>query len=182
MRRLIVLLPVAAFAALVAVMGSLLTDSERNSDLSVLPSALIGRPAPAFDLPAVSPDVPGGFSTADLRGQVSVVNVFASWCVPCLAEHPQIARIAEGGIPVYGLNHRDKPDDAGNWLRRHGNPYTAVGADLDGRISVEWGVTGVPETFIIDAEGVVAYKHVGPVTADALKNKILPMLRKTEGG
>lgn len=182
MRRLIVILPVAAFAALIGVMASLLTDSERNNDPSRLPSALIGKPVPAFELPAVSPDLPGGFSNADLRGRVTVLSVFASWCVPCLAEHPQISEIAKTGTPVYGLNHRDKPEDAENWLRRHGNPYTAVGADLNGRTSVEWGVTGVPETFIIDADGRIAYKHVGPVTPDALKEKILPLLRRTEGG
>jgi len=182
MRRLIVILPVAIFAALIGVMASLLTDSERNSDLSRLPSALIGQPVPAFELPAVTPGVPGGFSNADLLGRVTVLSVFASWCVPCLAEHPQITRIAETGTPVYGLNHRDKPEDAEKWLRRHGNPYIAVGADLNGRASVEWGVTGVPETFIIDVSGRIAYKHVGPVTPDALNEKIMPLLRRTRGG
>ena len=182
MRRLIVILPVAIFAALIGVMASLLTDSERNSDLSRLPSALIGQPVPAFELPAVTRGLPGGFSSADLRGRVTVLSVFASWCVPCLAEHPQITQIAETGTPIYGLNHRDKPEDAENWLRRHGNPYTAVGADLNGRASVEWGVTGVPETFIIDASGRIAYKHVGPVTPDALNEKIMPLLRRTRGG
>ncbi len=182
MHRLIVILPVALFAGLIGVMVALLTDSERNSDLSRLPSPLIGKPAPAFDLPAVAESVPGGFSTRDLKGQVSVVNVFASWCVPCLAEHPMISQLAGQGVAVYGINHRDKPDAATNWLRRHGNPYIAVGADLDARASLDWGVTGVPETFIINANGVIAYKHVGPVTKDVLNKKILPKLREAEGG
>ena len=182
MQRLVVFLPVAVFAALVGLMISLLTNAERNDDLTRLPSPLVGKPAPEITLPAINATIPGGFSTADLKGQVSLVNVFASWCVPCLVEHPNIARIAELGTPVYGINHRDKPEAADTWLRRHGNPYTAVGADLDARASIEWGVTGVPETFIINANGVVTYKHVGPITQDAMDNKILPKLREAAGG
>ena len=182
MRRLVVLIPVAVFAALVGVMASLLTDTERNDNLARLPSALIDKPAPGFALPQVDPSVPGGFATENLKGQVSVINVFASWCVPCLAEHPHITRIAEAGVPVYGINHRDRPEDAVNWLRRHGNPYTAVGADADARVSLEWGVTGVPETFIVDANGIIVYKHVGPVTQDTLENRIMPKLREAERG
>lgn len=175
MRRLAVILPAALFAALVVVMFVLLTEEGR--DASVLPSPLVGKPAPAVDLPPVAESVPGGFSTEDLKGRVSLVNVFASWCVPCLAEHPIVTRLAESGVPVYGINHRDKPADAVAWLKRHGNPYTAVGADPDGRASLDWGVTGVPETFIIGPEGTVVYKHVGPMTADALEQRILPQLR-----
>lgn len=182
MRRLVGILPVAVFAGLVGIMISLLTDSERNDDLSRLPSALVGKPAPMMSLPAVNETIPGGFATTDLRGKVSIINVFASWCVPCLAEHPQITELAEQGISVYGINHRDRPEAAATWLRRHGNPYLAVGADTDARASLDWGVTGVPETFIIDANGVVTYKHVGPITQDALNRKILPMLREAEGG
>lgn len=182
MRRLIVIVPVAVFATLVGIMGTLLTDSERNTDISRLPSPLVGKPAPAISLPAVAAGVPGGFSTDDLKGHVTVVNVFASWCVPCLAEHPLITELAEAGTRVFGINHRDKPEDAVKWLRRNGNPYMAVGSDTDARASLEWGVTGVPETFIIDANGVIVYKHVGPITRDALKRKILPKLREAEGG
>ena len=182
MRRLLVILPIAVFAALVGLMFALLTDDERNEDLSRLPSPLIGKPAPVIDLPPVNADIPGGFATRDLQARVSLVNVFASWCVPCLAEHPFIARLAEQGVPVYGINHRDKPKDAARWLRRHGNPYTAVGADSDARASLDWGVTGVPETFIINAEGVITYKHTGPITAKDLKTKILPKLQEAAGG
>ena len=182
MRRFAVILPVALFAGLMGVMIALLTDDERNADLSRLPSPLVGQPAPVINLPAINADIPGGFSTGELAGKVSLVNVFASWCVPCLAEHPLITRLAEQGIPVYGINHRDKPDAAATWLKQHGNPYTAVGADADARASLDWGVTGVPETFIINAQGVITYKHVGPLTEDDLKNKILPKLREAEGG
>jgi cytochrome c biogenesis protein CcmG/thiol:disulfide interchange protein DsbE len=182
MRRLAVIFPVALFAGLIGVMVALLTNSERNDNLSRLPSPLIGRMAPEFSLPAVDASVPGGFSTEDLKGRATVVNVFASWCVPCLAEHPVIERLAAQGVPVYGINHRDKPEAATNWLRRHGNPYTAVGADPDARASLDWGVTGVQETFIIDTSGLITYKHVGPVTQDVLEKKILPKLREAERG
>ena len=182
MRRVVIILPLAIFAALIGIMVALLTAGERNNDPSRLPSPLVGKPAPAIVLPAVADNIPGGFSTADLRGRVTLVNVFASWCVPCLAEHPLITRLAMDGIPVFGINHRDKTEDAVTWLRRHGNPYTAVGADANARASLEWGVTGVPETFIIDADGTVAYRHAGPITPDVLERKILPKLREVEGG
>tara|TARA_A100001037_G_scaffold155194_2_gene139863 strand:+ start:133 stop:681 length:549 start_codon:yes stop_codon:yes gene_type:complete len=182
MRRLAVILPIALFAAMIGVMASLLTNPERNNDPSRLPSPLVGKPAPETFLPAVAEGIPGGFSTDNLKGRVTIVNVFASWCVPCLIEHPLITELAEDGVPVFGINHRDKANDAVTWLTRHGNPYLAVGFDADARASLEWGVTGVPETFIIDADGIIAYKHVGPITPDVLESKILPKLREAEGG
>jgi len=182
MRRLIVILPVLLFAALLGVMAALLTDSERNNDPSRLPSPLVGKPAPAISLPPIADNIPGGFSSEDLKGEVTIVNVFASWCVPCLAEHPLITKLAADGVRVYGINHRDKAADAATWLRRHGNPYNAIGFDADARASLEWGVTGVPETFIIDPNGIIAYKHAGPITPDVLERKILPKLREVEGG
>ena len=111
-----------------------------------------------------------------------VLDVFASWCVPCLAEHPLITELAEAGTRVYGINHRDTADDAITWLRRHGNPYAAIGFDADARASLEWGVTGVPETFIIDRDGTIAYKHTGPLTRDVLERRIVPKLREVAGG
>lgn len=182
MRRLAIILPVALFAAFLGVMATLLTDGERNNNPSRLPSPLVGKPAPAISLPAVAEGIPGGFSTDDLKGQVTIVNVFASWCVPCLAEHPLITQLAAEGKRVYGINYRDKADDAVTWLRRNGNPYMAIGFDPDARASLEWGVTGIPETFIIDANGTIVYKHVGPITPGALERKILPKLREIEGG
>jgi cytochrome c biogenesis protein CcmG/thiol:disulfide interchange protein DsbE len=182
MRRLVVILPVLLFAALLGVMAALLTDDERNNDPSRLPSPLVGKTAPAISLPAIAEIIPGGFSTNDLKGRVTIVNVFASWCVTCLAEHPLITKLAADGARVYGINHRDKAADAITWLRRHGNPYEAIGADTDARASLEWGVTGVPETFIIDANGKIAYKHAGPITPEVLEGKIPPKLREAEGG
>jgi cytochrome c biogenesis protein CcmG/thiol:disulfide interchange protein DsbE len=182
MRRLVVILPVLLFAALLGIMAALLTDGERNNDPSRLPSPLVGKTAPVISLPAIAENIPGGFSTEDLKGHVTIVNVFASWCITCLAEHPLITKLAADGARVYGINHRDTAADATTWLRRHGNPYEAIGADTDARASLEWGVTGVPETFIIDANGTIAYKHAGPITPEVLERKILPKLREAEGG
>ena len=178
MRRLLLILPVVAFALLIVVLGVLTFQTREGRDPSLIPSPLIGKPAPEFVLPAVNDAIAGGFATEDLRGEVTLVNVFSSWCVPCLAEHPLISRLAGDGVAVFGLNHRDTAADAAKWLQRHGNPYTAVGFDPDGRVSLEWGVTGVPETFIINAQGIVTYKYSGPITADVLERKILPKLQE----
>jgi cytochrome c biogenesis protein CcmG/thiol:disulfide interchange protein DsbE len=160
------------------VLAVLTLQTKDGRDPSLIPSALLGKPAPAVGLPAVAEDIPGGFAGADLRGRVTMVNVFASWCVPCLVEHPLITRLAEEGVAVYAINHRDTVREASRWLKKNGNPYTAVGFDPDGRASVEWGVTGVPETYIINAEGIVTFKHAGPITAKVLKDTILPKLEE----
>ena len=178
MRRVLLILPVALFAILIVVLGVLTLQTQEGRDPSLIPSPLVGKPVPEFVLPAVAENVAGGFSTDDLRGQVTMVNVFASWCIPCLAEHPLISRLAEDGLRIYGINHSDKAADAVKWLKKHGNPYSAIGFDPDGRVSLEWGVTGVPETFIINAAGIITYKHSGPITAQVLKDKILPKLQE----
>ena len=178
MRRLFVILPVALFAVLAIVLGALTLDSQRGRDPSLIPSALIGKDVPKFTLPAIAEGIPGGFATGDLAGRTTLVNIFASWCVPCLAEHPLVSRIAEEGYPVYGLNYRDTPAAAAKWLRQHGNPYTAAGSDADGRVALDWGVTGVPETFIIDAQGRILFKQTGPITPQVLEDEILPRLRR----
>ena len=177
MRRLLLIAPVALFAGLVAVLGWLMLGANEGArDASSIPSALIGKPVPTFTLPPINAHIPGGFATTDLKGRPAIVNVFASWCVPCLAEHPLITELAGKGHSVYGLNHKDAADAAANWLVRHGNPYTAVGADIDGRASIEWGVTGVPETFIVDPEGIIRFKYAGPLTADLVARKLMPVL------
>lgn len=178
MRRVFLVIPILVFAALVGVLGVLTLQTQEGRDPSLIPSPLIGKPAPQFTLPALAEDVPGGFETADLRGQVTMVNFFASWCVPCLAEHPLITRLSQDGLTVYGVNHRDTVAAATRWLKRNGNPYDAVGADPDGRVSLEWGVTGLPETFIVNADGIITYKHAGPITPADLEDKILPKLRE----
>lgn len=173
-RRLIFLLPVVGVAALAIGFAFLLT-SGRNRTL--IPSVMIDLPAPQFDLPALA-GLEGveGLATADFSGQVSLVNFFASWCVPCLAEHPLITALAANGVRVYGINHRDPPPGGVEWLARHGNPYARVGADHNARISLDWGVTGVPETFIVDAAGVIRYRHVGPLTARIIDREVRPIV------
>ena len=173
MKRLVYLLPVAIFAALALGFAIGL-----RLDPKVVPSALIDQPVPQFALPAIESGRGKGFATADLTGGVTVVNVFASWCIPCKAEHPLVTRLAQSGlVRVYGLNYKDPPAEALAWLTRLGDPYTATGADRDGRVAIDWGVYGVPETFIIDAQGRIRHKHVGPITEEALERDILPIVK-----
>ena len=178
MKRLIFLLPVLLFAGIAVWMAVPLI---RGDDPSVLPSALIDRRAPDFALPAL-PEVPGGVATSDLGGSVRLVNFFASWCVPCLAEHPLLTRLArEDGVPVLGVNYKDATADATAWLARHGNPYEKVGADADGRVAIDWGVYGVPETFIVDRDGHIRYRHAGPLTPDIVRDKLMPLIEELSG-
>lgn len=153
-------------------------------DPSEVPSPLVGKPVPEFELPALPLDgeesVPG-LSTADLKGAPALVNVFASWCIPCKAEHPLLRRLSDGKtIAIYGINYKDKPEDAIAWLRELGNPYERIGVDADGRVSIDWGVYGVPETFIVDADGIIRYRHVGPLTLRDLDETILPIIEGLE--
>lgn len=144
-----------------------------------LPSALIGRSVPEFSLPPVGGQGEG-LSSADLRGTVSLVNVWASWCVPCRTEMPLLMELAEAGtVNIYGINYKDGPDAALSFLEELGNPYTRIGADT-GRVSVDWGVYGVPETFVVDAEGRIAYKHIGPFDERSLEEKILPIVARLQ--
>ena len=148
-------------------------------DSNVLPSALIDEPAPPFDLPPLPGHEPG-FSSADLQGHVSLVNTFASWCAPCRVEHPILNGLARSKrVPVYGIDYKDKPEAALAWLAELGNPYTRIGAD-DGRVGIDWGVYGVPETFLVDRLGHIRYKHVGPLTREDVERDILPLIARLE--
>ncbi len=181
MRRLLFIVPVAALAGVAAVFYALLTD--RGRDPSIIPSPLVGRPVPAFSLPRLLGE--GGVTEADLRGAVTVFNVFASWCLPCRAEHPVLMRIAaERKVRVVGLNYKDKPEDAKKWLAELGNPYALIASDLKGRAAIDFGVYGVPETFIIDAKGIIRFKHTGPINPGDYPDRIEPVLKKllAEGG
>jgi cytochrome c biogenesis protein CcmG/thiol:disulfide interchange protein DsbE len=170
-RRFLFALPAAAFAGLAGLFAMSL-----GRDPSRVPSALIGRPAPEFSLPPVQGRTLG-LSKADLLGTVSLVNVFASWCVECRAEHPLLMRLArEKTVPIHGLNYKDAPESAARWLNTVGDPYSRTGADLDGRVSIDWGVYGVPETFVVGADGVIAYKHIGAISESALADTILPLI------
>jgi len=148
-----------------------------------VPSPLIGKPAPAFELPLVA--APGKrFSEKDMLGQVWILNVWASWCAPCLAEHPAVSELARSGAaPVIGLNYKDAREDALAWLRRNGDPYRLVAADADGRVGVDYGVYGVPETYVIDRRGVIRYKQIGPLTPEIVRGRVVPLLEelKREG-
>lgn len=170
-RRLLYALPAVGFAGIAAAFAWGLTRNPQE-----LPSALIGKPVPTFSLPPVQ-GRKLGLSSADLKGEVSLVNVFASWCVACRAEHPLFMQLAaKKVVPINGLNYKDAPQDAADWLDTLGDPYTRTGVDRDGRVAIDWGVTGVPETFVIDANGRVAYKQIGPVTRQALDETILPLI------
>jgi cytochrome c biogenesis protein CcmG/thiol:disulfide interchange protein DsbE len=173
--RLRYLFPLAAFVALTLTFGWAL-NSNRNP--SEIPSALIGKPVPQFALPAVKGRALP-LSSTDLGGVVSLVNVFASWCVACREEHPVFMQIrAENLVPIHGLNYKDRPDDAAKWLDTMGDPYTRTGADLNGRVAIDWGVYGVPETFVITKDGHIAHKHIGAVTPKDLEETILPLIRR----
>lgn len=146
-----------------------------------VPSALIGRGAPDFALPALEgADLPA-LSAADLRGPLPspvVVNFWASWCVPCIVEHPQLMRLSREGIPVLGINYKDRPADAAAFLTRHGNPFRRLGRDEPGRVAIDWGVYGVPETYLIDRQGIIRWRYAGPLTPDVLDQDLRPLLRR----
>ncbi len=172
MRRWLYLLPVAVFVLMAA---GFYVGLSRDPD--VLPSPLINEPAPQFDLPPL-PGKDKGLSTADLKGGVTLVNFFASWCVPCREEHKALSAFAAlKRIPVYGIDYKDKPKAAADWLAELGNPYTQIGAD-DGQVGIEWGVYGVPETFLVDGNGRIRYKHVGPLTQADIDKAILPLIAR----
>lgn len=147
-----------------------------------IPSALIGKPAPAFALPALPGREPG-LSSADLKGEVSLVNVFASWCAACRIEHPLLLRLKqEQVVPIHGLDYKDDPQAALGWLAQHGDPYTRVGADRSGRVGIDWGVYGVPETFVLDRNGVIVCKQIGPISERDWTRKLRPAIEAARRG
>ncbi len=183
-RRILVLLPLVVFLALTAIFLVRLF----SGDPSRIPSALIGRPAPAVDLPPVASlerdgkAIPG-LSAAEFRGNVTLVNVWASWCIPCHDEAPFLLELAgDTRIRLVGINYKDQPDNARRFLNRYGNPFIASGADQTGRAAIEWGVYGVPETFLIGRDGRIAYKLVGPISAANFEREVKPAIEKALAG
>jgi cytochrome c biogenesis protein CcmG/thiol:disulfide interchange protein DsbE len=174
MRRLLFIAPIAAFIVLVAVFGIGLTK-----DPAAIPSQLIDHLLPAFSLPGLSATAPG-FGSADLKGKPLLLNVFASWCAACPQEHPMLTRIAAEGTPVYGIDWKDTPADAIEWLGRLGNPYARVASDPTARTGIDLGVTGVPETFVVDKRGRVRYKQIGPIDGPTWEKLLKPMLARLE--
>ena len=166
-------LPVILFAALAGVFAFQLYAGKNSADL---PSALIGKTAPQTDLPPLDA-TSIGLKSADFIGRVTVLNVFASWCVPCREEHPVLLELAKDKrLTLAGLNYKDKPENALRFLGDMGNPYAVIGADISGRAGIDWGVYGVPETYVIGKDGAILYKHVGPLDMDAVKAEILPVM------
>lgn len=176
-RRLLPLLPVAIFLVLVAFFVRRLELIEEGNLPNMIPSVMINKPAPTYALPSLiagKPDV----TSADLKGHVTLVDVFASWCVPCRVEHPLLADIKKAGITLVGINYKDQPGDARAWLEKLGNPYDAIGADRDGRTGIDFGVYGVPESYLIDKQGVIRFKQTGPLTSEDIKNNLLPLAKE----
>jgi cytochrome c biogenesis protein CcmG/thiol:disulfide interchange protein DsbE len=172
MRRLIYLLPVVLFVALAAYLAKGLTQDPRK-----LPSALIDKPAPEFALPGLGERQ--GVASTDLAGEVTLVNFFASWCVPCRVEHPLLMRLAEEGkVKLYGIAYKDKPEDAEKLLAQLGDPYRRIGVDRDGRVAIDFGVYGVPETYVIDRDGRIRFRQVGPLTPEDYEKTVVPLLQQ----
>jgi cytochrome c biogenesis protein CcmG/thiol:disulfide interchange protein DsbE len=169
------MLPLGIFIVLVAFLAIGLNLNPRE-----VPSPLIGKPAPAFTLPQLhQPEAT--FAPKDLQGRVWLLNVWASWCVSCRQEHPILVDLAKRNIvPIYGLNYKDPREDALRWLKQFGDPYVLSIADVEGRVGIDYGVYGVPETYVIDKAGVIRFKQIGPVTQDVLEKTILPLIRELQ--
>jgi cytochrome c biogenesis protein CcmG, thiol:disulfide interchange protein DsbE len=171
MQRLLGLIPVLLFLTIVAALGFSLSNDPRK-----LPSMLIDKPTPVFALASLNDDGKG-FSNEDLAGRIALLNVFASWCAGCRVEHPTLMALARNGaVPIYGVNWKDRPGDGARWLNANKSPYVRVGDDRNGRLAIDLGVTGVPETFVIDRTGRIRYRHAGPITDDVWRDVLAPLL------
>ena len=169
------LLPLVIFAVVVGFLAVGLTLNPRE-----VPSPLVGKPAPDFSLPQLY-DQEKVFSSKELTGKVWLLNFWASWCSGCKTEHPVLMRIAESGeVPIYGMDYKDQREEALTWLRQWGNPYPVIAMDESGRVGIDYGVYGVPETYVIDKQGVIRYKQIGPLDDDTVATKILPLVKELE--
>lgn len=175
MNRAVLFAPVLLFAVVGIAFAIGLTR-----DPSRIPSELIDRPLPEFDLAAIE-RYPGGLSSEELKGDVSLINIFGSWCISCRVEHPMLMELAERqDTPLYGVNWRDPPGAGSDWLDRFGNPYDLIGDDADSRVAIDLGVTGAPETFLVDKEGRIRYKHIGPITPQVWTEVLEPLIAQLE--
>jgi cytochrome c biogenesis protein CcmG/thiol:disulfide interchange protein DsbE len=173
MRVLIYALPLIVFAGLAVWLATGLLDGR---DPTRIPNVLVDRPVPETDLPPL-PDRGPGLTDEALRGEVSLVNIWASWCAPCLAEHPLLTRLAEEeGLPIHGINRDTEPQAALDWLERHGDPFARVGHDPAGRAAIDWGTTGVPETFVVDADGRIRFHYAGALPVGVVERELLPLV------
>lgn len=167
-------MPLIIFALLVIMLGVGLTLNPR-----LVPSPLIGKPVPKFELPLLNQ--PGSFSDADLRGQVTLLNVWASWCFACRQEHDMVKQLSKNGFRVIGFNYKDETDDAVAWLNQFGNPYQVVVQDIDGRVAIDWGVYGAPETFLIDEQGIIRHKVIGPLSDSQKLEALMKVVKELQG-
>jgi len=172
MRRLLAIAPALVFVLVVVGFALGL-----QRDPSILPSMLVGKPLPRFALPPVRAD-DVGLASGDLTGEPALLNVFGSWCVSCRLEHPVLMRLRAEGVPIHGVDWKDAPADGARWLAEQGDPYVRVGADPGGRTAIDLGVTGAPETFIVDRRGRVRYRQVGPITREVWDEKIAPLMER----
>ncbi|MDN5849795.1 MAG: DsbE family thiol:disulfide interchange protein [Nitrococcus sp.] len=172
MKRTLLFLPLILFGAMALMLGLGLT-----SDPSQVESPLVGKPAPEFQVPGLRN--PGSsVQLSDFEGEVALINVWASWCTTCRQEHPYLMALSENGVPIYGIDYKDERSKAISWLERYGSPYQAVGFDRKGEVGMDWGVYGVPETYVIDRNGVIRYKHTGAITARSLNETLQPLIAK----
>lgn len=163
--------PLAIFVLLVAIFAFGLTLNPR-----LVPSPLINKPAPEFDLPLLNRE--GSFSHHDFKGHITLLNVWASWCFACRQEHETVTRLSQSGLRVVGFNYKDEPNDAKRWLQQFGNPYQLVVKDIDGRVGIDWGVYGAPETFVIDQQGMIRHKVIGPLDDEIVRDELMPLINK----
>jgi DsbE subfamily thiol:disulfide oxidoreductase len=175
--RLMHFLPVAIFLLLVAALAWRLELIGQGKAPNVVPSVMVGRPVPVFSLPPLQKGKPNLTST-DLKGKVTLVSMFASWCEQCMIEHPLLDEVKKAGIALVGIDYKDRVESARTWLAKLGNPYDAIGVDADGRAAIDFGVYGVPESYLIDKQGIIRFKQTGPLKPDILQNTILPLAKE----
>jgi len=177
MRRLLFLLPIILFALLISFLGWRLILIARGDTPDLVPSVMINKPAPEFDLPSLLADKPG-LSSKNLQGKVTVINFFASWCVPCRAEHPLLAALKNKGVVLAGIAYKNKRVEAVEWLSKMGDPYNRIALDAEGRTAIDFGVYGVPETYVVDKQGIIRFKQTGPLTPEIVADELLPLLKE----
>ncbi len=176
-KRWPLVIPLLVVVALVGVFGKRLADVSGGDDPRLVPTVLLNTPFPEMDLPTLPGRTEGGLATANLKGEVSLVNVWGSWCVACLAEHPTLVALdRQKLIPIHGIAWRDAPDASLAWLAKNGDPYSRIGQDPRSAAAIALGVTGAPETFVVDAEGIIRYKHIGPITPEVWQTKLAPLI------
>ena len=170
-------LPIIVFAILVSFLAYRLELINRGNAPNLIPSVMMGRQMPVFTLPPVANGV-RELASADLKGKIVLIDIFASWCVQCLIEHPVLAKVKAAGIILAGIDYKDKPEDARAWLAKHGNPYDMIGADSDGHVAIDFGVYGAPESYLVDKQGIIRFKQTGPLTDEIIQNTVIPLSRE----